>query len=158
MASFSNLFLWKIAVAMNNPQSLTENGQAEKVDQLHIALKLWQSNLGFMQDELIFIDHLLKSYVFQPNTPNLFERIQDYLYRLKKAKKEQKMLVVQIGKHENVLAGMLECTDDNSDLSYYQKHDALKAQVMGCTQYFQQLKSEIFNYAIGVLKKRKPNP
>ncbi len=143
---------------MNNTQSLTENGQAEKVDQLHIALKLWQSNLGFMQDELIFIDHLLKSYVFQPNTPNLFERIQDYLYRLNKAKKEQKMLVVQIGKHENVLAGMLECTDDNSDLYYYQKHDALKAQVVGCTQYFQQLKSEIFNYAIGVLKKRKPNP
>ena len=143
---------------MNNPQSFTINGQAEKVDQLHSALKQWQSNLSFMKDELIFIDHLLKSYVFQPNTPNLFERIQDYLSRLKKAKKEQKLLAAQIGAHENILGGLLECTDDNCDLSYYQKHDTLKAQVMACTQYFQQLKLEIFNYAIGVLKKRKPNP
>lgn len=143
---------------MNNPESFTENGQSEKVNQLHTALKLWQSNLNFMQDELIFIDHLLNSYVFEPNTPKLFERIQDYLFRLKKAKKEQKILAAQIGKHENILGGMLECTDDNCDLSYYQKHDTLKAQVMECTQYFQQLKSEIFNYAIGVLKKRKPNP
>ncbi len=142
---------------MNNSLTFTKDGQAEKVDQLHTDLKLWQSNLSFMQDELIFIDHLLNSYVFQPNTPNLFERIQDYLFRLKKAKKEQKILVAQIGTHENILGGMLECTDDNCDLSYYQKHATLKAEVMLCTQHFQQLKSEIFNYAIGVLKKRKPN-
>ena len=127
---------------------------SKKVDRLHLELKQWQSNLAFMQDEMIFIDKLLSSYAFQPNTPNLFERIQDYRYRLRKVKKEK--FTTRIDQHENDLAGMLQCTDDNCDLLYYQKHDKLKAEIASYLQIFQGLKSEIFNYAGGILKNRKP--
>ncbi len=147
----------KTTIEMNKDQSFTKNEQAEKVDRLHVELKQWQSNLRFMEDEMIFVDHLLKSYIFQPNTPNLFERIQDYLFRLKKEKKERTKFALQIAKHEGDLSGMLECIDDNCDLLYYQKHETLKAGITGCTGSFQQLKSEIFSYAVGILKKRKPS-
>ena len=141
---------------MSNERSVTENEQAKKVNHLHLELKQWQSNLYFMQDEMIFIDRLLNSYAFQPNTPNLFERIQDYLYRLKKAKQKRAKFVSLIGEHESDLGGILECTDDNCDLPYYQKHDSLRLEIVSCMQTFQELKSEIFNYAGGILKKRKP--
>lgn len=141
---------------MKNTNNHTPAEQSKKVDLLHLELRQWQSNLYFMLDEMIFIDRLLHSYAFQPNTPNLFERIQDYLHRLKKAKQERANYVTLIGKHEKDLGGMLECTDDNCDLQYYQKHHTLKAEVAKCTQTFQELKSEIFNYAGGILKKKKP--
>lgn len=141
---------------MKIPNNHTSAEQSKKLDRLHLELREWQSNLYFMLDEIIFIDRLLNSYAFQPNTPNLFERIQDYLYRLKKAKEKRAAYVKLIGMHENDLGGMLECTDENCDLQYYQKHNAIKSEIAGCTQTFQELKSEIFNYAGGILKKKKP--
>jgi len=109
-----------------------------------------------MDDELVFIDRLLGSYVFQPNTPNLFERLQDYKNRLKETKTRKQELRGHISKHENTLGGMLECIDSECDLGYYRKHDRLRTQVCQCLEDFQKLKSEIFNYAGGILKKRKP--
>jgi hypothetical protein len=41
-------------------------------------------------------------------------------------------------------------------LGYYQKHEAIKAYVVAFLENFQGLKSEIFNYAGGILKKKKP--
>ncbi|MFS4491264.1 hypothetical protein [Maribacter sp. 2308TA10-17] len=142
---------------METQKEYSKPEQSKKVDRLHLELRQWQSNLYFMKDEMMFIERLLNSYAFQPSTPNLFERIQDYLYRLKNVKLKRVKLTAQIEKHENDLGGMLECTDSNCDLVYYQRHDTLKAEITQCMQAFQELKSEIFNYAGGILKKRKPN-
>ena len=109
-----------------------------------------------MADEITFIDHLLNSYAFEPNTYNLFERLQDYLERLKKVKIKKLKVIQKISKHESHLGGLLECNDDTCDLGFYQKHDSLKAEVADCMEDFQNLKAEIFNYASGILKKRKP--
>ena len=130
--------------------------QTKKVEELHFELQGWKSNLHFIEDEIIFIEHLLNSYVFQPNTPNLFERLQNYLNRLKTTKTSKIQLQESIVEHENMIGGMMECTDASCDLSYYRKHDTLKAEVVNYTTNFKGLKSEIFNYASGILKKRKP--
>ena len=126
------------------------------IEELHSEIQQWKSNLQFMDDELIFIDRLLNSYVFQPNTPNLFERLQDYKSRLKHAKISKQEVCHHISRHENTLGGILECTDSLCDLGYYRKHDKLQATVAECLEGFQELKSGIFNYAGGILKQRKP--
>ena len=131
--------------------------QSKKVEELHFELQGWKSNLHFIKDELIFIDHLLNSYVFQPNTPNLFERLQDYQYRLKKTKNDKKQLQKAIIPHENKLGGMMECADEYCDSQYYKNHDLLKANVVDFISNFRALKSEIFNYTGEILKKRKPS-
>ncbi|MFS4467867.1 hypothetical protein [Maribacter sp. 2210JD10-5] len=130
--------------------------QSKKIEELHFELQSWKSNLSFIKDEIKFIDHLLNSYVFQPNTPNLFERLQDYQHRLKKMKKQKTELQKAISKHENNLGGMMECTDKSCDLQYYTKHDVLKAKTVDYISGFRNLKSEIFNYAGVILKKRRP--
>lgn len=141
---------------MKAQNSHTKADQSKKVNRLHLELRQWQSSLFFMRDEVIFIERLLNSYAFQPNTPNLFERIQDYLSRLKRVKEKRAKFSNLLTKHENDLGGMLECKDDNCDLLYYQKHNSVKTEISECLQRFQELKSEIFNYAGGILKKRKP--
>lgn len=134
----------------------TTKNQNKKIEELHYELQGWKSNLHFIDDEIVFIDRLLNSYVFQPNTPNLFERLQDYQHRLKKTKDTKTKLKNRIAKNENNLGGMVECIDESCDLEYYQKHDKLKAEVVDSISKFRELKSEIFNYAGGILKKKKP--
>lgn len=139
---------------MNKEEVGTE--QEKKVEELHWEIQQWKSQLQFMDDEILFIDRLLNSYAFQPNTPNLFERLQDFKLRLEDAKKCSIDLKKPISKHENTLGGMLECTDSICDLDYYRKHKTLQIKVDESLSDFQQLKSEIFNYAGGILKKRRP--
>ncbi|WP_281541250.1 hypothetical protein [Maribacter aestuarii] len=131
-------------------------GQEKKVEELHWEIQRWKSNFQFMDDELLFIGRLMDSYIFEPNTPNLFERLQNYKTRIKKIDTSKKKVRDEISKHENTLGGMLECTDSACDLTYYRKHDKLQSQVDACFEDFRKLKSEIFNYAGGILKRRKP--
>ncbi len=141
---------------MTSQNQFTKADQSQKVERLHQELRQWQSNLYFMQDEILFIDHLLNAYIFQPTTPNLFERIQDYLFRLKKVKQQKEKLGTLVSNHEKNLVGMLRCTNSKCDEPYYQRHDTMKVEVTKCLKSFQMLKSEIFNYAGGILKKNKP--
>lgn len=136
----------------------TAKTQSKKVEELHFELQGWKSNLHFIEDETIFIDHLLTSYVFQPNTQNLFERLQDYQQRIKKSTNSKSQLQKSITEYEKKIGGMIECTDEHCDLQYYRKHDTLKAKVVDFVSNFRELKSEIFNYAGGIMKKRKPEP
>jgi len=141
---------------MVTKSKFTRVGQTKKIEELHADFQQWKSHLYLMQDELTFIDHLLNSYIFEPNTPNLFERLQDYQIRLKKAKSNRQEVCQMIAQHEKDLVGMIQCTDTACDSVYYQKHEKTKAESVLCLENFQNLKSEIFQYAGGILKKRKP--
>ncbi|NAS11932.1 DUF342 domain-containing protein [Poritiphilus flavus] len=135
---------------------LLDGSPRETQEKLHWESQQWKSDLCFIEDEITFIDRLLNSYVFQPNTPNLFERLQDFLQRLAKVKEEKATLRKRISKHESDLGGMMECKDETGNKEYFRKHKVLKDRMRECNTNFQALKSEIFNYAGGILKKRKP--
>lgn len=135
----------------------TKEKQAKKVEELHWDSQQWKSHLCLMQDELMFIDRLLNSYIFEPNTPNLFERLRDYQSRLGKAKTNRQDVEKMIAQHERDLGGMIEYADTTCDTTYYQKHEEIKAEAVNCMEIFQDLKTEVFNYAGGILKQRKPH-
>ncbi|MEB8329890.1 hypothetical protein OO009_11035 [Flavobacteriaceae bacterium KMM 6897] len=137
-------------------KSNINTAQEKKVELLYAESLNWKSSLHLVIDEVSFIENLLNSYLFEPNTPNLFERLQTYQAQIKKNKERKVAVLKAIDKHRKDLGGMLECTDYACDLSYFQKHEALKAEVVSFLENFQLLKSEIFNYAGGILKKRKP--
>tara|TARA_R110000796_G_scaffold37722_4_gene95247 strand:+ start:143150 stop:143563 length:414 start_codon:yes stop_codon:yes gene_type:complete len=130
--------------------------QNKKVDVLYADCKYWISTFKFTEDEIVFITKLLESYVFEPNTPNLFERLQDYLKRIKQIEIENTRVKKRVIDHENKLGGMLECVNDACDLTFYNKHNLIKAEVNNCNEIFKVLKAEIFNYAGGILKSKKP--
>lgn len=130
--------------------------EMQKVADLNNDCKHWISTFKFMDEEQIFIRKLLESYVFEPNTPNLFERLQDYKMRLIEEKKLMQTIENKVLAHENILGGMLECNQEQGDVAFYNTHNALKMEVLHSFEAFKILKSEIFNYAGGILKNRKP--
>ena len=134
-------------------ETLTINGKA--VEELHRGTLKWISRLYFTKDEMIFIEKLLNSYIFEPTTPNLFERLQDYLSRLKLTNKNLDQLENDIHKHESELGGIIECHALPRDLYFIKYHQDLGTRVEEFEGKFQMLKSEIFNYAGGILKRRK---
>jgi len=99
-----------------------------------------------MDDELILSKRLLDNQIFLPKTQNIFERIQEYKIRIKKIKNTKKALLSDISIYENNLGGMLDCTNNKCELSFYRNDDKLQAKVDSCFENFQKLKSEIFNY------------
>jgi hypothetical protein len=135
----------------------TEDSKLNALEKFHLDSQQWKSSFHLMKDELLFIEELLHSYVFEPDTPNLFERLQDYLERLKTVNEYKTRLEGQIVQHENKLGGALECRDGQGDEDVHAEHEQLKANVVNCLQQFQVLKSEVFNYAGGILKKRRPD-
>lgn len=142
---------------MATQSKFTKENQAGKIEELHWDSQQWKSHLHLMQDELMFIERLLNSYIFEPNTPNLFERLRDYQSRLVNAKANRDCVQKMIAQHERNLGGMMECTNTTCDRTYYQKHEKIKAETVYCMETFQDLKTEVFNYAGGILKQRKPH-
>lgn len=140
---------------MNDENTSTRSVLAIKVEGFYYDCQNWKSKLYFMEDETIFIDRLLNSYVFEPDTPNLFEQLQDYRDRLQKLETKKREVIQRISEHENNLGGMLKFKTDANETTCYQQHDAVQAQVVDCAEDFQNLRLEIFKYAGGILKKRK---
>lgn len=123
---------------------------------MHRTSQRWVSSFRFVEDEMKFIERLLHSYVFEPNTPNLFERLQDYLARIEEIKEEKGDLLERIKEHEHALGGLMECKDQPGMVSYSEIHHHLELDFNKFLDRYQLLKSEIFNYAGAILKKKKP--
>jgi len=138
-------------------ENKTKDQKLDTIQKLHLETQQWNSSFFLMNDELLFIEQLLHSYVFEPNTPNLFERLQDYLERLKHIKSDKTNMQKLIVHHENNLGGTIESKNSKFDEDVIVEHEKLKAHVANCLQKFQILKAEIFNYAGGILKRRRPD-
>ncbi|GAA4272860.1 hypothetical protein U6A24_06225 [Aquimarina gracilis] len=129
---------------------------AEKeLKEIHLDALEWKSSLQFINRELKFINQLLNSYVFEPNTPNLFERLQEYKAQIQKVEEEIESLHQSIRKHESELGGMLECDTISCDHEYYMEHELLKTSYNTLYKKFRELKSNVFGYAGGILKTKR---
>ena len=133
----------------------TTSDPKQKMDWLHWHIQHWKSDLQFMGDEIKFIDQLLNSNIFDSNTLNLFERLQDYLGRSNGFKLRKIKLEELISKHENRLGTLMDTKENMLLGAYYQKHDDLEMEVLACTDDFKSLKAEIFSYVGGTLKRRQ---
>ncbi len=127
-----------------------------KIEDLHIELQKWKSHLQFIEDEMSFIQKLLNSYVFEPRTPNLFERLELFKQEFTESKKEKERLKKLICGHESHLGGIFECTSKTCDESYYEKHNKLENRISQFLETYQKLKTKVYDYAGSVLKRRKP--
>lgn len=127
-----------------------------QIEVMHGELQNWKSYLRFIEDEMAFIQRLLDSYVFEPRTPKLFERLQAFKHHFSASKADGKVLLICIKKHENRLGGIFECTQNECDNHYYEKHQSLKDNVTEYIDTYINLKNEVYDYAGSVLKKRKP--
>ena len=137
-------------------EKLNWTGQ-KKEDDLYKETEQWKSSLKFADNAILFVERLLNSYVFEPDTPDLFEWLQNHKIRLHRVRAAKKEIQEEISQHKNMLAGILESAADSCDISFLRRHAVLKQKVNACTKDFKDLKADVFNYAGAILrKKRKP--
>ena len=138
---------------MEHPKTMLD--EINKIEDLHREAQIWISTLHFTKDELIFIEKLLHSYVFETDTPNLFERLQEYLSSLEHTKKHEQKLEQGLISYETELGGLLECQALDNLSEIEKRHNQMADQCEEFLLKFKMLKSEIFNYAGSILRKRK---
>ncbi|WP_271765731.1 hypothetical protein [Aquimarina algiphila] len=127
----------------------------KELKNIHFDVLEWKSSLCFIKDEILFINQLLNSYVFEPTTPNLFERLHEFRLEIEKIELILEEFNDQIKKHENQLGGMMECDTISCDHFYNKNHESLRDKLRDFYKNFRKLKSEVFSYAGGILRKNK---
>ncbi len=125
------------------------------IDAYHTDVKVWKSNIALATDELRFIDNLTHSYIFEPNTPNLFERLETFKSEIHKIKKLLNNIDVLLTKHDLELSGMMECDTVSCDMYFKEKHVLIQENYGQFIDSYNKMKNEIFNYCGGILKKNK---
>ncbi len=126
------------------------------IEGLYREIHAYKTQLNFAQDEINFMYDQLRGYNFQPNTQNLFERLQIFEKRLVDGKLENAKLLLKLKHHENQIGGMLESEIKQVDFSFIKTHQILLDNLEKYLAFHHDLKLEIFNYISGFLKKRKP--
>ncbi|GAA4112413.1 hypothetical protein GCM10022393_10860 [Aquimarina addita] len=127
----------------------------KKIEEIHFDNLTWKSHIDFIEKELQFIERLISSYVFEPTTPNLFERLHEYKNDITNVKNQIYSLRMDLIKHENDMGGILECDTVSCDTFFYQQYKKMTQKFADFQVEFSNLKNNVFKYAGGVLKKNK---
>lgn len=138
----------------NNHTTLS---RPRKIEKLHWHIQHWKSDLQFLEDEIIFVEQLLNSNIFESNKSGMSDKLEDFLKRLATFNDRKTKVRLLISKHENQLGTVMESTNDNVITDFHHRHDDLELEVLDCTDNFKSLKAEIFNFVSGILKNRKSN-
>jgi len=72
----------------------------------------WEDSLMFISEEIKFLRKLLSTEIFEPNIPNLYERLQQYSKKLQDLKIEQILLEKKIEKHKTDFIKELEKNEE----------------------------------------------
>ena len=121
----------------------------------HKDMVVSKSKLLLIRDEFHFLNQLINSYVFEPNTPNLFERLQDYKTKLDQLHTKYDHMFGLLTDHDNELDGLMECDTIVCETAYDEKHIMIMELLDDFVDTFQELKSSIFKYCGSILKKHK---
>jgi len=120
-------------------------------DELYYDTTKWIANLEFMNTELSFAKHLIKSFPFKNKMLNLFERVQLFIKNADNLQKEKDEILDSINKHKTELNGMIECNDLYCDSFYVEKHEKIAVAIFNFEQKYRAFKSEINNYIEGAM-------
>ncbi len=123
----------------------------KSIDELQFNSSLWISELGFIDTEVSFIKHLIKSNLIKSTVPNLFENLQLFIKELDSIKDEKNNLMNDVHQYTNQLNGMVECDKLSCDNFYVIAYEKLAKELFNYLQVYKKLKTQIFEYLNGVL-------
>jgi hypothetical protein len=113
----------------------------------------WENSLIIVSEEIKFLGKLLSTGIFEPNIPNLYERLQQYSKKLNDLKSEEILLGKEIEKHKTDFAKELE--EEQKDSLIKKTHIQLRKNINAFLKINSVLKLEIFNFTGNILKKSR---
>jgi hypothetical protein len=115
----------------------------------------WGNSLMIVSEEIKFLGKLLSTGIFEPNIPNLYERLQQYSNKLQDLKNEEILLEKEIEKHKTGFAKELEENEEQKDSVIKRTHIQLRKNINAFLKNNSGLKLEIFNFTGNILKKSR---
>lgn len=104
-----------------------------------------------MENEIQFINRLLNCNAYKENTPNLFERLQQFKHEIATKTREVTNFKKEITEYEDKLKGILECQDISCETYYLDNHKSLKDRFEEFFIGFNEYKTKVFNYTGSIL-------
>ena len=130
--------------------------EALSVEQMHEQAKEWVSEVLFIIDEQIFLDHLLIEHFMELSTSSLKTTSQELIERLKKNKSQAKELKNLIQNHNNQLYILLDQVDQPFEEQEVKlAHNTLIKQLNSFFHDFNEIKKNIFIVILDIMKHDK---
>ena len=126
------------------------NTPEELITAFHHDSEWWKSAIGYLENEIQFINRLLHAHVYKEGTSNLFERLQQFKHEMAAKTRETANLKKEILEYEDKLRGILECQDLSCDAYYIESHKALKERYEVFYTGFNNYKAKVFDYLGGI--------
>lgn len=115
----------------------------------------WEDSLMFISEEIKFLEKLLSTDIFEPNIPNLYEKLQQYSKKLQELKSEEILLEKEIEKHKADFAKELKENEEHTYLLIKSTQQQLMKNMKTFLKKICGLKLEIFNFTGNILKKSR---
>jgi len=113
----------------------------------------WENSLMIVSEEIKFLGKLLSTGIFEPNIPNLYERLQQYSKKLQDLKNEEILLGKEIEKHKTDFA--IELEEEQKDSLLKKTQLQLRKNINAFLKINSGLKLEIFNFTGNILRKSR---
>jgi len=112
---------------------------------------VWTSEFEFIEIELNFLKHLIKTYPFQSKIPNLYEHLQLFIQELDNLEKIKSNLIDKIHTQNIQLSNKLKQYEMNSDNFYRIEYEKISEEIFNYMQNYKNLKVRIFEYVNGLI-------
>jgi len=129
---------------------------SEKTKERYLSeISKWENSLMIVSEEIKFLSKLISTEIFEPNIPNLYERLQQYSKKLQDLKTEEILLEKEIEKHRTDFAKELEKNEEQKATLIKRTHIQLRKNINAFLKKNSGLKLEIFNFTGNILKKSR---
>lgn len=129
-------------------------GRLKNKDEIHYDSKEWISEINFINDEMRFLEQLLKSHYTDLVNREGAARIKTLEDDIREERTKGETLYKIIIDHDNILAELIENESVNSNLHFLETHFKLEREMFGFLRTYKELKAEIYGILEDVIKKQ----
>ena len=115
---------------------------------LHDNIVLWINELEFMNDEQVFLEHLLSTHFLDLSSENLYETTRKLIRKLKEVEQMGVELTEEIHQHNKKIASVLEGDHENLEKYLNNARNAIQKDFESYVLKFKYVKKKIF----GIIK------
>ncbi len=140
---------------MKTSDNLKRDKKKNKLLKLHDENLHWLNELQFIQDEQVFLEHLLSAHFLDLSTEKLYDPTRKLIKKLKDVEKSNDELADTVHVHNKHMATYLESLQSNGKNDLIYEHDQIKTGFETFTRDFKYVKKKIFNMIKEIMKDHK---
>ncbi|RPD98751.1 hypothetical protein EGM88_06055 [Aureibaculum marinum] len=129
-------------------------GKKKNAKELHNDNKFWLSEIGFVKDEMQFLEHLLGLNYIDFLDTGLKENVTDVINEIKEEKNAINKLGLMIQEHDNVIGDLKSSVSLEHNLNYLESHLKLERLMDLYYDKFKTIKRKLFKIVEFVANKK----